>query len=661
MNHPASPPDAAALSAEWAAANDEVLRLGFEWLGARIAAISDERRTLLEEIDERRRTFDSARDAMEREGRPSALDSLSQTFNLAPFDADVLLLVLAAQVDLEFGARLGDMQARSRSGHVRLGDIAPLLAADASVQPSARARLSPDAALRRFCLVEVEGRGASAILSLDERIAALIQGQDFVDPRLAGLFRIVPSMPVTSDLHALSEALSPKIAIAPRPSAVLVGPKRSGRRAVAQEIAAQFGLTLAEIDLTFLPATPGEWRALLPLISREAALLRLGLLVDSNPDTKGEEGASTAPQFAREAAQRLDALVLILSEEPVAALSAYISVRLPPLTAAERMELWRAALPQGEQWLGLIADHFAFGPVEIAWVAAQFHAKRPDPAAVWASCRDHAGSRLDGLAQRLEPRRSWDSIVLPAPVLAELHAVAAQVRHRPTVYGEWGYDALLPRGRGVSVLFAGPSGAGKTLAAEIIAHELSLDLYCIDLAGVVSKYIGETEKNLKSIFDAAEESGAVLFIDEADALFGKRSEVKDSHDRYANVEVSYLLQRMESYAGLAILATNLKNHIDFAFMRRIRNVIDIPFPDFAHRLQIWRKSFPEAAPLDGIDFERLASLEIAGGNIVVVATNAAFLAAAEGSAIAMRHIAQAARAEFRKLDRTLDPTFGAAS
>ena len=203
------------------------------------------------------------------------------------------------------------------------------------------------------------------------------------------------------------------------------------------------------------------------------------------------------------------------------------------------------------------------------------------------------------------------------------------------------------------MLLSGPSGTGKTMTAEVIANDLGLDLYRIDLSRVVSKYIGETEKNLRAVFEAAEASGAVLLFDEADALFGKRSEVKDSHDRYANIEVSYLLQRMESYAGLAILATNMKSHIDAAFLRRLRYVVDVPFPDATARRLIWQKSIPAEMPCASLDFDALARLDIAGGNIAVIVINAAFLAAEDGQPLGMRHLAQASRAEYRKLDREL--------
>jgi len=237
--------------------------------------------------------------------------------------------------------------------------------------------------------------------------------------------------------------------------------------------------------------------------------------------------------------------------------------------------------------------------------------------------------------------------------MAQLREIASQVQHRARVYETWGFGAKLTRGRGISVLFAGASGMGKTMAAEIIAHELRLDLFSIDLSGVINKYVGETEKNLRRIFDAAERSGSILFFDEADSLFGSRTEVRDSHDRYANIEVNYLLQRMETYSGLAILATNRKQALDTAFLRRLRFVVDFPFPDFELRRRIWQKVFPPEAQLEQLDFSALARLEIGGGNIRTIAVNAAFLAVSAQSPITTVHVMRAAAREYAKLDRVV--------
>jgi SpoVK/Ycf46/Vps4 family AAA+-type ATPase len=303
-----------------------------------------------------------------------------------------------------------------------------------------------------------------------------------------------------------------------------------------------------------------------------------------------------------------------------------------------------------------VAEHFPLGPHQIAAIASTFD-ERDGVGAIWHRCRIAGGHDLERLAERVVPRFAWSDLVLPEAVLAEFKAVADQVRHRTKVYDQWGFGARLSSGRGITALFAGPSGVGKSMAAEVIACELGLDLYRVDLSRLVSKYIGETEKNLKRVFDAAEETGACLFLDEADACLGKRSEVKDSHDRHANIQVSYLLQRMESYTGLCLMATNMKNNLDGAFLRRLRFVIDVPFPDQGLRYRIWQRAFPPQTPTEGLDLAALSRLDIAGGSIVVIAVNAAFLAAAEGGPVTMERIARAARGEFRKHDRVFRATW----
>jgi SpoVK/Ycf46/Vps4 family AAA+-type ATPase len=276
------------------------------------------------------------------------------------------------------------------------------------------------------------------------------------------------------------------------------------------------------------------------------------------------------------------------------------------------------------------------------------------PIALWDACRASARGRLDVLAQRIDPCATWDDIVLPADDADLLRQIAAQVRCRGTVYGDWGFGRKMNRGRGITALFAGDSGTGKTMAAEVIANDLRLNLYRIDLSAVVSKYIGETEKNLRRLFDAADDGGAILLFDEADALFGKRSEVKDSHDRYANVEVNYLLQRMESFRGLAILATNMKQALDSAFLRRLRFVVNFSFPGVAERKRIWQQAFPPETPLERLDYDRLARLTLTGGTIHCAALNAAFVAAHARTPVTMPLVLAAARTEFLKMDRPIN-------
>jgi SpoVK/Ycf46/Vps4 family AAA+-type ATPase len=274
---------------------------------------------------------------------------------------------------------------------------------------------------------------------------------------------------------------------------------------------------------------------------------------------------------------------------------------------------------------------------------------------LYAACRAQSSGKLASLADKIRTTYSWGDIVLPPDQVRQLREICVQVHHRSTVLEQWGFDRHLAMGKGVNVLFAGPSGTGKTMAAEIIAADLGLELFKIDLAMMVSKYIGETEKNLDKVFTAAREANAILFFDEADAIFGKRSEVKDAHDRYANVEVGYLLQKMESYDGIVVLATNLRKNLDEAFIRRLHTTIDFPFPEEPDRLRIWHKVFPAAAPLaDDVDLGFVArQFKLAGGNIRNIALLAAYLAAEGGGSIAMSHLVHATRREYQKLGKLL--------
>jgi SpoVK/Ycf46/Vps4 family AAA+-type ATPase len=272
---------------------------------------------------------------------------------------------------------------------------------------------------------------------------------------------------------------------------------------------------------------------------------------------------------------------------------------------------------------------------------------------LFSSSRVQSQPKLSTLARKIEPKYCWDDLVLPNDQMEQLRELTNWVKHRQTVMGEWGFASKLSLGRGINALFVGPSGTGKTMAAEVIAHELALDLYKIDLSAVVSKYIGETEKNLSRIFAEAEHSNAILFFDEADALFGKRSEVRDAHDRYANIEIAYLLQKMEEYEGITVLATNFKQNIDEAFFRRIRFIIEFPFPNEEYRRRIWQKVFPIGTPMDlEIDFEFLArQYKLTGGNIRNVALTAAFYLADDGNKINMRLLSRATKREYQKMGK----------
>jgi SpoVK/Ycf46/Vps4 family AAA+-type ATPase len=346
-------------------------------------------------------------------------------------------------------------------------------------------------------------------------------------------------------------------------------------------------------------------------------------------------------------------------------------MQFPVPGAQERLVIWRAALagetarvPAPVPDVTDLASTFRLsgGQIRDAVATARNLARLRDPAQpevtladLNAACRLHSNRKLAELAVKISPRYGWDDIVLPADQAAQLLEIYDQARHHALVYDTWGFGAKLATGRGLSILFAGPPGTGKTMAAEVLAAALGLDLYKIDLSTVVSKYIGETEKNLARIFDEAATSNAILFFDEADALFGKRTQVRDAHDRYANVEISYLLQKMDEYEGVVVLATNMRKNMDEAFVRRLHAIIDFPVPGVADRRRIWERIWPAATPRDsGLDLDILAQrIEVAGGSIRNIALAGAFLAAADGSAVTMTHVLRAARREYQKMGKVL--------
>jgi len=403
-----------------------------------------------------------------------------------------------------------------------------------------------------------------------------------------------------------------------------------------------------------LPVNPVEQATLLRLWERETLLNPCGLLMVCDDVEAGH-------LLAWIDAARYPLIVSTRDRLPIR--NRFVqSFEVAKPTPSEQGLLWHMALGSlGGQLNGRVdalVSQFSLGAETIQILSAEALRQGGDSAdeisdILWESCGSYATPRLGELAQRICATAASDDLILPRAQKQNLDDIALQVRQRLKVYETWGFAARSGRGLGISALFAGPSGTGKTMAAEVLAHTLKLELFRIDLSQVVSKYIGETEKNLRRVFDAAEESGAILFFDEADALFGKRTEVKDSHDRYANIEINYLLQRMEAYRGLAILATNLKESLDQAFMRRLRFVVNFPFPGPGERTEIWKRIFPPQTPTEPLDYHKLARLSVTGGSIRNIALYAAFLAAEEGTAVQMRQILRASRVEFTKLERAM--------
>ncbi len=577
---------------------------------------------------------------------PSALQALSAGFGLTPFERDVLVLCAAPELDASFPL-----------------EAPPTFGLALATLPNAHwTALAPAGPLRRWRLVEL-GAGATIAASplrLDERVLHYLAGVSYPDERLRGLLAPigVPSELPPSQRSA-AEQLAALLMAAPtrlvQPVFQLCGRDGSAARAIAAAGCATLGARVWALAGADVPASSAEREALARLWEREAVLEAGALLVEC-----AELGEPDELRAASAFVDVVESAVLVSGAGPVRTRRrpvVRLDLRRP--TTTERRDLWHAALgPAASQLNGVVdalATHFDLGVEAIQAAVAAAATDEPDALGdvLWEACRAQSRPGLDVLAQRIEPVATWDDLVLPNRELETLRELAAHVRRRNTVYEEWGWARQGSRGLGVSALFAGASGTGKTMAGEVLANELGLDLYRIDLSQVVSKYIGETEKNLRRVFDAAESGGAILLFDEADALFGKRTEVKDSHDRYANIEVSYLLQRMEAYRGLAILTTNMKEAIDAAFLRRLRFVVVFPFPDAAHRAEIWRRVFPDEMPTGELRIDELARLSLAGGSIRSIAINAAFLAADTGEPLRMEHLARAARTEYVKLERPL--------
>lgn len=592
---------------------------------------------------------------------PDSLDALVACFGLSPFERDAVLLTAAAELDPTAGSRCA-----AASGDPERAYPTFSLALAALSEPHWSA-LTPVAPLRRWRIVELddESRLTASRLRLDERILHFLVGSPYLDARLHGLLRRTPApdtLPPSYDLAAARVAAgwAGSGPYSPRRVELVGGDPRS-RAEIAAAAARRSGLGLYAMAAADVPSAPVERDRLARLWQREAVLLPAALLLETGELDREQAAATDA--FIESAAVPL--VVSSADPRPVAGPRGE-RVTVPALGADEQLGVWADAfvgVPEvSEDELRDLVEQFALPPHLIRSAGAAVvrdlpGEDEPDAAALaWQAGLAEARMGMDELGRRLEPRAGWDDLVLSERQSRILREIVAHVRQRATVYQEWGFAATLRRGLGVTALFAGGSGTGKTLAAEVMARELGLDLFIIDLSQVVSKYIGETEKNLRRVFDAAERGGALLLFDEADALFGKRSEVKDSHDRYANLEVSYLLMRMEAYRGLAILTTNMKQALDTAFMRRIRFVVDFPFPGESERAEIWRRVLPARAPLKDIDPERLARLTVAGGSIRNIALSGAFLAAEEGGRLQMRHMLEAARTEYLKLDRSLTPS-----
>lgn len=654
-------PETAAPSASWHEANQRYLT----------AALGDVRAALRRHLPEGAADSpaygpvdEPAEDPEEIAGAlspPPALEQLCGVFDLSSFERGVLLLCAGVELEASFAALCAAAQTGAGTTHPTFG------LALAALPDAHWSALTPAAPLRRWRLIEVRPGDTltASPLHVAERVLHYLAGMQHLDENLVGFVQHVGSH--DPDLVPSHRALAERIAAVwarsdgeALPAIQLCGAATAGKPGIAAAACGRLGLQLYRMPTSVLPSAPHEFDVLLRLWARESVLSGAVLLLDAEQlDPEDAARATLVRRFVEETGGPL----LVASRERLEV------PRRPPIA----FDVTRPTRPeQHGLWTETLGPDAALLNGELDRITAQFDLSAPDiraaglrvagtagdaggetRSALWEVCRIQARQGLEGHARCIEPTATWDDLVLPEAQRDILHTIEAHVRNRFRVHETWGFAARSSRGLGITALFSGPSGTGKTLAAEVLAHALELDLYHVDLSSVVSKYIGETEKNLRRVFDAAEAGGAVLLFDEADALFGRRSEVKDSHDRYANLEVSYLLQRMEAYRGLAILTTNLESALDDAFERRLRFRVAFPFPDADHRAAIWRRVFPPETPTRGLDPEKLARLDATGGTIRNIALHAAFLAAEAGEPVGMAHVKDAARRVYAQLEKLL--------
>jgi ATPase family associated with various cellular activities (AAA) len=649
---------------------------------------SPEIQALERELQDLIRCIEQRRSASIEKGTALFLRQLSGLFRLTPFEQDCVLACLAPEVNRKYEKIYAYLQDDITRKKPSIDLLLNLLCETDEEKFSARLAFSPTGSLLKFRLLQMTDSPndnheplISRFLKLDDRIANYILGVSQLDVRLASMTRaneetdeLEPSSVPTDLRDRLRSFLESHFTANDGSHRNVIfqfsGAYGSGRRCLAMDVAQHLGLGLIVGDTSKMLRGPLPFEEAVWLLGREACLQSSVLCLENFEALLDDEYSRYRSRTLLETAQTFSQVTILISDRlwkpvelPQGQLIIHLNLATPDGT--RRRELWNSAVDgdcetmSDEEW-GALASKFQFtgGQIHEAVVGARTFAywRSPEHARItqadlYSACRAQSEPKFRHLARKIEPRHNWTDIVLPEDSLAQLREICQRVAHRDRVLGEWGFDRKLSGGKGTNALFAGPSGTGKTMAAEIIANELGLNLYKIDLSQIVSKYIGETEKNLDAVFTAAENANSVLFFDEADALFGKRSEVRDSHDRYANIEISYLLQKMEQYEGVAILATNLRQNLDESFVRRLAFTIHFPFPDEPERRRIWLGIWPRETPLaEDVDIDLLSrQFKFSGGNIKNVALAAAFLAAADGGSVTMPYLLDATRREFQKM------------
>jgi hypothetical protein len=607
----------------------------------------------------------------EREGAAPRLATLARRFALTRAELDVLVLALAPELDPRFERIVGYLHDDMTRRRVSVGLALQVLARDDAGAVVLRRALMGAGSVLREGLLRAEGEpGATSLalaLAVPGRIVEFLHASDEIDPALRGLARRagaalrLPELVLAEPLRARLVTLARRWRAGEADAVYLHGSEGCGRTAAIEAVGAELGLGVLRVACAALD--PGQFLAQLDRVRREALLGELVVVWEEFDGLAEARRVQVLERMAAAPTVRA-AYTGTSAWEPASAGITALRIDRPGL--GERRRLWRGALARHgaelddaalAEVVGLYG--FAGGPIHELVASALRHrgeGGRLSREELGAAVRRRSSRSLGSLARPLPVTRDWDDLVL-APerkqILAEL---CRHAQHRELVLAGWGFRGGLAGGRGLTALFTGGSGTGKTLAAGLVAGQLGLDGYQIDLASVVSKYIGETEKQLARLFDEAEAASALLFFDEADALFGKRTEVRDAHDRHANIETSYLLQRLDSYDGVVLMASNFRKNMDEAFLRRLQFIVDFPVPEAPERLQIWRRVLPPELPrAPDLDLEALAlRFVLPGGNIRNIAVAAAFLAAEDGGPLAMRHLVAAARREFQKLGKVVE-------
>jgi ATP-dependent 26S proteasome regulatory subunit len=617
-----------------------------------------------------------------QQGVTLRLEQLRQMFCLTPFELDALLICLVPEVDLRYEKLYAYLQDDVTKKRPTIGLVLDILCSSFHEKLAARSCFDPQGPLTKHRLLRLPDDSLASMasqlarpLKVDDRIVAYLLGSDELDVNLLPFVQVVlpriefEKLVLDEDVKSRLVGLTADYMNA---GSGLIwhfhGPLGAGKQSSAEALCHQLGLKLLTIDCSQMPEANHSSGLLAKLIFRESRLQNAAIYWD-NFDIPATNDFQRLFDIIAGEFESCPCLVFLSGNNawyPLDVRCSLLQVAFPMPDFAQRKRIWQGRLDGqssvSDAGLAELAGKFRLtaGQIRSAAATAQSVGLWRDPESrtihkedLYAACRQQSNHKLNQLASKITPRYVWADIVLPKDQLNQLREVCSYVKYHHVVYEEWGFEHKLSLGKGLNVLFAGPSGTGKTMAAEIMANELGLDLYRIDLATVVSKYIGETEKNLDRIFKEAQDSNSILFFDEADAIFGKRSEVRDSHDRYANIEIAYLLQKMEEYQGIVILATNLRKNLDEAFVRRMHFGVEFPSPEEADRYRIWQKAFPEAAPLSqDIDLAFMARrFKITGGNIKNIALSAAFLGAEHSGMVTMEHLIRATKREYQKMGK----------